>query len=79
MTRAKNIIKPSQAKPTAPTTRDSTCATTQKAKEKTKQVDQGGKFQKRPRRKYVAQDKSNEEKTESDDNNQFKVVSHNPL
>lgn len=36
-------------------------------------------MQKKPRRKYVAQEEFDEEKIESDDNSQFKVVSHNPL
>ena len=42
-------------------------------------TEQGGQEQKRQRRKYVSQPYFDEEKTESDDINQFKVVSHNPL
>ena len=79
MTKTKKLSKPSQPKPFAPTTRASTCATTQKAKEKTKSTEQGGEVQKRPRRKYITQEEYDEEKTKLDDNSQFKVVSHNPL
>ena len=68
-------------KPTAknPTTRTTTRATTQKAKEeaekKKKTMKKTGE-EPRKRRKFVAQPDSDEEKTESDDNYQFKVVSH---
>ena len=34
---------------------------------------------KRLGKKYIAQHESDEERTKSDDNNQFKVVIHNPL
>ena len=35
-------------------------------------------MQKKPRRKYVAQPESNDERTESEDTSQFRVVSHAP-
>ena len=79
MPRTKKIVKQSQPKPTTPTTRASTRASTEKAKEKIKQTKQGGQEKKRPRRKYLTQPDFEEEKTESNDNNQFKVASHNPL
>ncbi len=79
MARTKKIAKPIHPKPTTPTTRVNTCTNTQKAKEKTKQIEQGGQEKKRPRRKYVAQLDSEEEKMKLDDNNQFKVVGYNPL
>ena len=79
MVKANKNIKPSPAKPSAPTTRASTQATTQKAKEKTKKIEQDDQVQKKKRRKYVAQPDSDEERIESDDISQFKVVSHKPL
>ena len=78
MTRSKKIAKPSQPKLTTPTTRASTCFTALKAKEKTKPTEKGGEVQKKPMRKYIAQDESDEERTKLDDNSQFQVVSHNP-
>lgn len=78
MTRSKKISKPSQPKTIAHTTRASTHVTSQKAKEKAKPIEQEGRSQRKPRRKYIAQVESNEERTKFDENNQFKVVSHNP-
>ena len=78
MNKAKKVSKPTHPKPTTPTTRASTTFTAQKAKEVAKPKEKEAEAQKRPRRKYVAQTKSNEEKIESDDNNQFQVVSHSP-
>ena len=79
MERTEKIVKPSQPKPIAPKKRARTCATTQKVKEKTKKIEQGGQEKKRPRIKYIVQLDSEEEKIESDEISQFKVVSHNPL
>ena len=63
--------------PKRPTTR----ATTQKAKEEakrkkktTKSIEEGSE----KRRNFVAPPQSDEERTESDDNSQFKVVNHKP-
>ena len=79
--KAKKATKPTQAKPKKPTTRATTRASTQKAKEEIKEkntdTEQTGEVQ-RKRRKYVAHPDSDEERIESEDNNQFKVVSHLP-
>lgn len=70
------------AKPTPknPTTRATTRAITQKAKEdatKKKKSTKKTEEEPRKRKKYVAQpDTNEEEKTELDDISQFKVVSH---
>ena len=64
MAKEKKVVKPSPVKPTTPTTKESTRATTRKAKEKTKAIDQGGQVQKKQRKKYVAHLDSDEEKTE---------------
>ena len=65
------VVKPSPTNPTAPTTRASTRAITQKAKEQAKEkkkaIEQQGLVQKKPRRKYIAQLDSNDERTESED------------
>ena len=50
----KKIVKPSQHKPTTPTTRASMRVTTQKAKEVSKTKEKEGEPKKRPRRKYVS-------------------------
>ena len=42
MERTKKLVKPSQPKPIAHTTRANTCATTKKAREKKKKIEQGG-------------------------------------
>lgn len=80
--KGKKIAKPSTAKPTAPATRASTRATTQKAKEQVKEkkkaIEQQGHVQKKPKRRYIAQPESNDEKTESKDISQFRMVSHAP-
>ena len=68
-----------QPAPKKLTTRATTKATTQKAKEeaaKKKKTTRKMEEEPRKRRKYVAQPNSDEERTESDDNSQFKVVSH---
>ena len=76
-TKPKEVAKPS---PKKPTTRANTRATTQKAKEKVKEKKKATEKQvpakKRLRRKYVAQPNSDEERTESEDTSQFRVVSH---
>ena len=67
--------------PKKPTTRATTRATTQKAKEeaaKRKKSTKKTKEEPRKRRKFVALPYLDEEKIESDDNSQFKVVSHPP-
>ena len=73
--------KVAQPTPKKPTTRATTRATTQKEKEeatKKKKPTKKTKEEPRKRRKYVAQPDSNEEKTELEDNSQFRVVSHPP-
>ena len=79
--KTKKETKQAQAKPKKPTTRATTRETTQKAKEeekeKKKPIEQTGEVQ-RKRRKYVAQLDFDEERKESEDNNQFRVVSHPP-
>ena len=48
-------------------------------KEKKKAIEQTGEVQKKPKRKYIAQQESDdEERIESHDISQFKVVSHPP-
>lgn len=79
VTKPKKIAKLNQPKPPTPTTRASTRVTAQKAKEVAKPKQKEGGPQKRPRRKYVAQAESDEERTEFDDNSQFQVVSHSYL
>ena len=78
MTRPKKVTKKSFPKPTTPTTMANTRVIMQKDKEKTKPTQQEGGAHKRPRRRYIAKAKTDEERNESDDNNQFQVVIHNP-
>ena len=77
----KKVTKPAQAKP-ALATRATTRASTQKAKEASKEKKKATKWlveEPKKRRRYVAQPKiDDEEKIESEDINQFKVVSHPP-
>lgn len=75
--KGKKKVKPS---PEKPTTRANTRATTKAAKEKEKKkaTKQGGIPKKKLRRKYVGPPESDEDRTELDDNNQFRVVSHTP-
>ena len=68
-----------QPAPKKPTTRATTKATTQKAKQEAAKKKKSTKMteeEPKKRRKYVAQPDSDEEWIESDNNSQFKVVSH---
>ena len=62
------------------TTRADTRATTKVVKEKVKKkaMEQTSVEKKKQRRKYVALPKTDDEKIEFDDNNQFGVASHTP-
>ena len=75
------MTKPIEVKPKKPTTRATARAITQKAKEEAKEkkkvIEKTSEVQ-RNRRKYISQLDSDEEKIESEDNNQFRVVSHPP-
>ena len=62
--KAKKATKLSPAKPTAPT-RANTRVTIQKAKEKTKVIEQKGPMQKKMRRKYVAAPQTDDEEDRS--------------
>ena len=55
MAKAKKIVKLNLTKTISPITRENTRATTQKDKEKSKQIEQGGQVQKKKRKRYVAQ------------------------
>ena len=63
-----------------PTTRANRRAKTKvdKEQENKKVANQGDPAQKKLRRKYVAPPESDDERIESDDNSQFRVVSHTP-
>lgn len=70
----KKVAKSNQLKPTTPTIRASTRVIAQQAKEVAKPKEKKDETQKIPRRKYVSQAESDEEKIELSDNNQFQVV-----
>ena len=68
-TRAKKVVKPSPTKPTSPTTRGSTRSITKKAKEQAKE--------KAKTIGHIQLD-TDDEKIESKDTSQFRVVIHTP-